>query len=59
MINLFKVAICDDDESIISQVEGFLYEIEERTSIDFDMDILRDGTYLLEKFYKNKYDMIF
>lgn len=56
---LFKVAICDDDEKIISQVEGFLYDIEKMTSVEFDMDIVKDGSYLLKDFQKNKYHMIF
>ena len=54
-----KIAICDDEIKICSQVEKILTEIFSHKSIDADIDLFYSGERLCEAMKKEKYDLIF
>lgn len=54
-----KIAICDDEIIICSQIEKILTEIFLHKSIDADIDLFYSGERLCEEREKEKYDLIF
>ena len=54
-----KIARCDDEIIICSQIEKILTEIFLHKSIDADIDLFYSGERLCEEMEKEKYDLIF
>lgn len=57
---MLNIAICDDENVIINQIEGLLLEIERRSSIELEMDVFYSGEALQKSVLSGKrYDLIY
>jgi len=57
---MIKVAICDDEHEIASQMERIIWHICEREKISVDTDIFYSGNELEKKIYeKEYYDLVY
>ncbi len=52
-----KIAVCDDDDSIIKTIGDFLYDYGRENDITFEIFCFSDGTDLLAS--KQRFDLIF
>ena len=57
---MIKIAICDDEEIITSQIDNIIHEICDKEDIPVDLDVFYSGQ-RLEKEVKDgtKYDLIY
>lgn len=57
---MLKIAICDDNNSICSEIEGFILEYQKLRFLDIDIEVFYNGESLID-YIKNKYlfDIIF
>lgn len=56
----FKVAICDDEKFIISEIENMLFDFCEKLNAKFDIDVFFDGEELIESYQNGKrYDLLY
>ncbi len=54
---MLKIAVCDDDDSIIKTIGDFLYDYGRENDITFEIFCFSDGTDLLAS--KQRFDLIF
>ncbi|NLL77383.1 MAG: response regulator transcription factor [Clostridiales bacterium] len=57
---MMRIAVCDGEVIITSQIESLLLEIEKKKMISVDIDVFFDGKELTDKIYSGeKYDLIY
>lgn len=57
---MLKIAICDDDYHILSQLENYLLEIKEVEKLDLDVEVFSDGELLRKELANGTiYDIIY
>lgn len=55
-----KIAICDDDKYVTSEIERYILEIAKEKEWDIDIDVFFDGAELINYIAKeNNYDLIY
>lgn len=61
MRKMIKIAICDDEEIVTSDIEERLRRISQKSDVSIDIDIFFDGTTLTDYIINNsvKYDLIY
>lgn len=57
-VNVIKIAICDDEDSLIRELKMYLERYASETCMEFCFFIYHDGSELIEK-YNAEYDLIF
>ena len=55
---MFKIAICDDEDTLIQELRGLLERYAAECSMEFCFFSYHDGSELLEQ-YNLEYDLIF
>lgn len=56
---MIRIAICDDEQSICSQLEKILIEIAENITIEFEIETFISGKSLCAELQRQRYDLIF
>ena len=57
---MLKIAICDDDYHILSQLENYLLEIRAVEKLDLDVEVFSDGELLRKELANGTiYDIIY
>ena len=55
-----RVAICDDDEYVDSEIEGLLLDFGDRYKIKFDITLFSDGKELIDSYKGGEsYDLLY
>lgn len=54
-----KIAICDDEQHICSQLEELLIETLKEKSVDYEIDVFYSGTVFCKQLKNKEYDLIF
>lgn len=56
---MLRIAICDDENTICSQVERYLRESSQKYNIDIETDVFYSGEAFLDSLKNVKYDIVF
>ncbi|MGL5541591.1 MAG: LytR/AlgR family response regulator transcription factor [Erysipelotrichaceae bacterium] len=55
---MYKIAICDDDSQVITQLKALLEQYAKQRGIQFEIDAFQEGVSFLQGFTKDKYHFI-
>lgn len=59
MIFVLKIAICDDDNNICTQIEKIIMNYVKQNLVNFEIEIFNEGKKLLDSISKgNKFDFL-